>query len=136
MQSQSSTSIIKSPAKFVSHKVISLETRIVERFVPDRLLLFYLNTLDNRVPVKAIDGVVNGLGKLPRKVRSSLITATYNYVPDAVASSRKASAMISGIGKYIPDRIVPPESIEDWEHVKAKFHIPTLIAKERRKLKR
>ena len=136
MQDNKSTSIIKSPARFVSHKVISLETRIVERFVPDRLLLFYLNTLDNRVPVKAIDGVVNGLGKLPRKVRSSLITATYNYVPDSVASSRKASAMISGIGKYIPDRIVPPESIEDWKHVKAKFHIPTLLAKERRKLEK
>ena len=136
MQDKRSKSIIKSPARFVSHKVISLETRIVERFVPDRLLLFYLNTLDNRVPARAIDGVVNGLGKLPRKVRSSLITATYNYVPDSVASSRKASAMISGIGKYIPDRIVPPESIKDWENVKAKFHIPTLLAKERRKLKK
>ena len=134
MQDKQRNSIAKSPGRFVSHKIMSLETKIVERFVPDRLLLFYLNTLDNRVSVKAIDGVVNGLGRLPRKVRSSLITATYNYVPDSVANSRKASAMISGIGKYIPDRIVPPESIEDWEHVKAKFHIPTLLVKERRKL--
>ena len=132
MKSNRATSIIQPPARFVSRKVISLEAKMVERFVPDRLLLFYLNTLDNRVPLRAIDGVINGLGKLPRKVRSSLITATYDYVPDTVASSRKASALISGIGKYIPDRIVPPESIEDWSHVKAKFHIPTLLTKGQR----
>ena len=136
MPSKSAKSIIQPPAKFVSRKVISLESKIVDRFVPDRLLLFYLNTIDNRIPARAIDGVINGLGRLPRKLRSSLITATCDYVPDTVASSRKASALISGIGKYIPDRIVPPESIEDWEQVKAKFHIPTLLTKEQRKLKK
>ena len=136
MPSKSAKSIIQPPVKFVSRKVISLESKIVDRFVPDRLLLFYLNTIDNRIPAREIDGVINGLGRLPRKVRSSLITATCDYVPDTVASSRKASALISGIGKYIPDRIVPPESIEDWEQVKVKFHIPTLLTKEQRKLKK
>ncbi len=136
MPSKSAKSIIQPPAKFVSRKVISLESKIVDRFVPDRLLLFYLNTIDNRIPPRAIDGVINGLGRLPRKVRSSLITATCDYVPDTVASSRKASALISGIGKYIPDRIVPPESIEDWEQVKAKFHIPTLLTEARRQAKK
>jgi len=118
------------PAKFVSKKVISLETRAIERFVPDRLLLFYLNVLDKRVPPKAIDGIVEGLDKLPPKVRSSLITAADEYVPDTVASSRKVSAVISAVYKYVPDRVIPPESSESWAKVKTKFHIPTLLKRD------
>jgi hypothetical protein len=118
------------PAKFVTKKVLALEAKAVERFVPDRLLLFYLNTLDKRVPPKAIDGIVDGLDKLPPKVRSSLITAADEYVPDTVASSRKVSAVISAVYKYVPDRIIPPESTENWAKVKAKFHIPTLLKRD------
>ncbi|UCG82151.1 MAG: hypothetical protein JSW38_08025 [Dehalococcoidia bacterium] len=125
-------SIFQPPARFVSHKVISLEVKAVDRFVPDRLLLFYLNTLDKRIPPKAIDGIINGLDKLPPKVRSSLITAADEFVPDTVACSRKVSAVISGVYKYIPDRIIPPESVENWAHVKSKFHIPTLLSRDRR----
>ena len=123
-------SVFEPPTKFVSHKVISLEVKAVEKLVPDRLLLFYLNTLDRRVPPRAIDGIINGLDKLPLKVRSSLIAAADEYVPDTVASSRKASAVISAVYKYVPDRIIPPESIDEWVHVKTKFHIPTLLKKE------
>ena len=123
-------SILEPPAKFASHKVISFEVKMVERLVPDRLLLFYLNTLDKHVPSRAIDGVINGLDKLPPKVRSSLITAADEYVPDTVASSRKVSAVISGVYKYVPDRIIPPESAENWANVKTKFHIPTLLSRE------
>ena len=50
-------SVFRPPVKFVSHKVITLEVRAVDRLVPDRLLLFYLNTLDRRVPPKAIEGI-------------------------------------------------------------------------------
>lgn len=125
-------SMLQPPARFVSHKVISLEVKAVERFVPDRLLLFYLNTLDKRIPPKAINGIINGLDKLPPKVRSSLITAADEYVPDTVACSRKVSAFISGVYKYIPDRIIPPESAENWAHVKTKFHIPTLLSRDSR----
>jgi hypothetical protein len=113
----------------MSERVISLEVKTVDRYVPDRLLLFYLNALDNRVPPKAIDGVINRLEKLPPKVRSSLITAADEYVPDTAASSRKVSAVIAGVYKYVPDRIIPPESIEDWSNVKTKFHIPTLLSR-------
>jgi hypothetical protein len=122
--------VLEPPTKFVSHKVISLEVKMVDRLVPDRLLLFYLNTLDKRVPSKAIDGIINSLDKLPTKVRSSLITAADEYVPDTVASSRKVSAVISGVYKYVPDRIIPPESTDNWANVKMKFHIPTLLSKE------
>ena len=133
MSSREKRSIFEPPAKFISKKVISLEVKLVERWVPDRLLLFYLNTLDKRVPPKAIDRLINGLDKLPKKVRSSLISTADEYVPDTVASSRKVSAVISGVYKYVPDRIIPPESAEDWANVKMKFHIPTLLSREARR---
>ena len=129
MLSRKRKSIFEPPAKFVSKKVISLEVKLVDRLVPDRLLLFYLNTLDKRVSPKAIDTVINGLDKLPQKVRSSLITAADEYVPDTVASSRKVSAIISGVYKYVPDRIIPAESAKGWANVKMKFHIPTLLSR-------
>ena len=125
-------SILQPPARFLSHKVISFEVKAVERLVPDRLLLFYLNTLDKRIPPKAINGIINGLDKLPPKVRSSLISAADEYVPDTVASSRKVSAVISGVYKYVPDRIIPLESAQNWANVKTKFHIPTLISRDSR----
>jgi len=129
MPQKRKTSTVESSIKSMSERVISLEVKTVERYVPDRLLLFYLNALDNRVPPKAIDGVINRLEKLPPKVRSSLITAADEYVPDTAASSRKVSAVIAGVYKYVPDRIIPPESIEDWSNVKTKFHIPTLLSR-------
>jgi hypothetical protein len=125
-------SVFEPPAKFVSEKVISFEVKLVESLVPDRLLLLIMNTLDNRVPPRAIDGVIKSLDKLPPKVRSTLIYAADEYVPDTVASSRKVSAVISGIGKYVPDRIIPEESAEEWSNVKMKFHIPTLMVPETR----
>jgi len=122
-------SILAPPAKSFYRKVISLEVKVVERCVPDRLLLFYLNTLDKRVPPKAIDTVIEGLDKVPPKVRSSLITAADEFVPDTVASSRKVSAVIAAIYKYVPDRIIPPESANRWSNLKMKFHIPTLLSR-------
>ena len=122
-------STVESSIKSMSERVISLEVKTVDRYVPDKLLLFYLNALDKHVPPKAIDGVISGLDKLPPKVRSSLITAADEYVPDTAASSRKVSAVIAGVYKYVPDRIIPPESIEDWSNVKTKFHIPTLLSR-------
>jgi hypothetical protein len=127
-------SVFRPPAKFISHRVISLEVKAVDTLVPDRLLLLYLNALDKRVPPKAIDGIIRGLDKLPPKVRSSLISAADEYVPDSVASSRKVSAVVSGVYKYVPDDIIPPESAENWANVKTRFHIPTLLSRDRRSL--
>jgi hypothetical protein len=50
-----------------------------------------------------------------------------------VASSRKVSAVISAVYKYVPDRIIPPESAEEWSNVKTKFHIPTLLSREEKR---
>ena len=123
------TSVFETPDRFISGKLISLEVKLVDTCVPDWLLLFYLNALDKRVPPKAIDRIISGLGKLPQKVRSSLITAADEYVPDTVASSRKICAVLAGIGKYIPDRVIPSEAAEGWSNVKTKFHIPTLVSR-------
>jgi len=125
--------VLEPPTKYISEKVISFEVKAVEKFVPDKLLLFSLNTLDKHIAPRAIDGIIYGLEKLPPKVRSSLITAADEYIPDTVASSRKVSAVISAVYKYVPDRVIPPESAEDWAHVKTKFHIPTLLSRECRR---
>jgi hypothetical protein len=129
MPQKRKNSMLKPPTKYVYRKVASLEVKVVDKCVPDRLLLFYLNMLDKHVPPKAIDGIISGIDKLPPKVRSSLITAIDEYDPDTAASSRKVSAVISGVYKYVPDRIIPPESAEDWSNVKTKFHIPTLLSR-------
>jgi hypothetical protein len=50
------------------------------------------------------------------------------YVPDEVANSRKVCAVIAGVGKYIPDEIIPPESTGRWDNLRTKFHIPKLIS--------
>ena len=121
------------PVRFVSKRVILLEVKAVDRYVPDSMLLLFMNTLDKRVPPEVIDGVISGLDVLPPKLRSSIITAAITaadrYVPDTAASSRKVSSVIAGICKYVPDRIIPPESVEEWSNVKTKFHIPTLLSR-------
>lgn len=120
---------LEPPVRFVSTRVISLQVQVVDRYVPDRVLLIFMNVLDKHVPSEVINGVISGLDILPPKVRSSLITAADRYIPDSAASSRRISAVIAGIYKYIPDRIIPPESAEDWSNVKMKFHIPTLLSR-------
>jgi len=115
--------------RFVLIRTIPVFVKAVDRYVPDSMLLSFMNTLDKRVPPEVIDGVVGGLDLLPPKVRSSLISAAERYIPDSAASSRKVSAVIASIYKYVPDRIIPRESMEDWSNVKTKFHIPTLLSR-------
>ncbi|MBE0481557.1 MAG: hypothetical protein IBX68_11335 [Dehalococcoidia bacterium] len=134
MDTKRRRSILEPSAKFVSKTVISFEVRMVDTVVPDKLLLLLVNTLDKHVPPKAIKGVIYGLDKLPARVRASLISAADDYVPDSVASSRKVSAVVSNVGKYVPDRIIPPDSADEWSNVKSKFHIPTLLSKRNYRL--
>ena len=118
----------RSPAKTVSHKVLALETKVVDSYVPARLLLFYLNLLDKRVPPRVKSAVVDGVGKyVPDKIRAAALTAADDYVPDDVANSWKICAVIAAIGKYIPERVVPAQSAETWENLRVKYHIPTLV---------
>jgi len=46
------------PARNISNKVIGLEVKAVNAFVPRRLLLFYVNLLDRRVPPKVKTSMV------------------------------------------------------------------------------
>jgi hypothetical protein len=120
----------RSPAKEISHKVIALEVKVVDSYVPARLLLFYLNLLDKRVPPKVKTAVVDGVGKyVPGKIRAAALRAADDYVPDDVANSWKICAVIAGIGKYVPEKIIPAQAAETWESLRVKYHIPTVIEK-------
>jgi len=114
-------------------KGFSLFVKVVDKYAPDRLLLFALKFLDNHVPNRLISFAINVVEKLaPRRLRSTAIAAADEYVPDEVANSRKICAVLAAIGKYIPDEIIPPESIARWENLRTKFHIPKLIASRQR----
>ena len=122
-------SIVRSLAK----KGFSFLVRAVDRYAPDRLLLFGLNFLDKRVPNRLISFAIKVLRKLaPRRLRSTAIAAADEYVPDEVANSRKVCAVIAGVGKYIPDEMIPPESAGRWESLRTKFHIPKLVSSRRK----
>jgi hypothetical protein len=131
MPSKAKRSILEPPAKFVSQKVLSLDAKVVEKYVPDKLLLLLINALDKRASPRTIDAIMDKIEKhISTKLRASLLTVADEYVPDTVASSRKVSSVIAGICKYIPDRIIPAESAEKWSNLKTKFSIPTLLVKE------
>jgi len=101
---------LRSPARNISHKVIGLEVKAVNAFVPRRLLLFYVNLLDRRVPPKVKTSIVDGIGKLPEDVRASLLVVADEYVPQDVDNSWKFCAVVAGIcqvhtGEDNPDAV-------------------------------
>lgn len=114
----------------MAHMLLNFAVRVIDRSVPDVVLRFYMNLLDRRVPPRVICTVVDSVDAVPNKLLSSAIIAADEYVPDSVANSRKVCAVLAGLGKYIPDRVIPPESAERWENVKTKFHIPTLVMRK------
>lgn len=116
-------------SRSLAEKWFSAFVKLVDRYAPDRLLLFALNFLDKRVPNRLISFAINVVERLvPRRLRSTAIAAADEYVPDAVANSRKVSVVIAGVGKYIPDKLVPAESTERWENLRTKLHIPRLVS--------
>jgi len=113
----------------LAKKWFSLFVRVVDKYAPDRLLLFGLNFLDKRVPNRLISFAIKWVERLPaRKLISSVIATADEYVPDEVANSRKVCTVLAGVGKYIPDEIIPPESTGRWENLRTKFHIPKLVS--------
>lgn len=113
----------------IAAKWFSTFVRFVDKYAPDRLILFALNFLDRRVPNRLITFAISAVERLvPRRLRSTAIAAADEYVPDTVANSRKTCTVIAAVGKYIPDRIIPPESTDSWQNLKTKFHIPKLIS--------
>jgi hypothetical protein len=118
-------SIIRSLAK----RGFFIFVKAVDKYAPDRLLLFGLNFLDKRVPNRLISFAIRVVEKLvSNRLRSIVIAAVDEYVPDEVANSRKVCTVLAGVGKYIPDEVIPPESTERWENLRTKFHIPKLIS--------
>lgn len=115
--------------RFLAGKGFSLFVKVVDKYAPDRLLLFALNFLDKHVPNRLISFAIKWAEKLaPRRLRSTAIAAADEYVPDEVANSRKVCAVLAAVGKYIPDEMIPPESTGRWENLRTKFHIPKLVS--------
>jgi hypothetical protein len=103
--------------------------KAVDKYAPDRLLLFGLNFLDKHIPNRLISFAIRVVEKVvSNRLRSFAINIADEYVPDEVANSRKVCAVIAGVGKYIPDELIPPESTGRWENIRTKFHIPRLIS--------
>jgi hypothetical protein len=129
MASQDKKSKLDSIIRSLAKKGFSLLVKVVDKYAPDRLLLFGLNFLDKRVPNRLISFAIRVVKKLaPNRLRSTAIAAADEYVPDEVANSRKVCTVLAGVGKYIPDEIIPPESTGRWENLRTKFHIPKLIS--------
>ena len=125
------------PARYVSRRVILAYLDMVERYMPDKLLLFFINTLDTHVPTKAVDFVIDRADQyVPHRMRIFLIAFADQCVPDTVGDFRKVSSFIAGFGKYIPDRVIPQDSIDNWLNIKLKLHIPTLLSRGREKAHR
>jgi hypothetical protein len=118
-------SVIRSLAK----RGFFIFVKAVDKYAPDRLLLFGLNFLDKRVPNRLISFAIRVVEKVAsNRLRSFVINIAHEYVPDEVANSRKVCAVIAGVGKYIPDELIPPESTGKWDNLRTKFHIPRLIS--------
>jgi len=117
--------------RFYLDSVSLVDTIFVDRFVPDILLLYLMNTLDRIVRPQTINTLINKMEILVSpKVRSSLIEVADQCALDAAASSRKVSAIVAFVGKYIPDSFIPPESAQAWSNLKLKLHVPTLISRK------
>jgi len=77
-------SVIRSLAK----RGFFLLVKAVDKYAPDRLLLFGLNFLDKRVPNRLISFAIRAVEKLvSNRLRSIVIAAADEYVPDEVAYS-------------------------------------------------
>jgi len=118
-------SVIRSLAR----RVFFIFVKAVDKYAPDKLLLFGLNFLDKRVPNRLISFAIRVVEKVvSNRLRSFVIAIADEYVPDEVANSRKVCTVLAGLGKYIPDELIPPESAGRWENLRTKFHIPRLIS--------
>jgi hypothetical protein len=133
MATQEERSKFDSVVRALAKKGFTLFVKAVDRYAPDRLLLFALNFLDKRVPNRLITFAIKVLKRLASaRLRATAIAAADEYVPDEVANSRKVCAVIAGVGKYIPDEVIPPESAGRWDNLRTKFHIPRLVSSRRK----
>lgn len=120
----------RSSIRDFSHRVIALEVKAVDAWIPRRLLLLSIcavDRLDRRVPPRVKTTIVQRIGRLPEDVRASLIEAADEFVPEDVDNSWKFCSVLAGICKYIPETVIPMCSAEKWERLRFRYHIPTLI---------
>jgi hypothetical protein len=117
--------------RFFIEKWALLYTILIEIFVPDKLILYYLNILDRIVKPHMIGALIKRVAiLLSPKARSSLIEVADYCDLNTAANSRKICAIIAYTGKYIPDWMIPQEAADAWSNLKLKFHVPTLLSRE------
>lgn len=129
------------------HGAVDVLKRFVDRFVPLQPITFVLSTFDRCVPplFRRIDRVVQRRVKVTderlikdtvsRKVDGgekfvshkevpNFITGGERHIPRDAFPSRKMGTIIAGVGKYVPDQVVPTDSIQEWLKLKERFGIP------------
>ncbi len=134
-------------ASQTAHGAVDVLIGFVDRFVPQHLIAFLLNTFDRLGPplargvdrmllrrVKVTDErllkgtvsrtVVEAEKYLSRKVVPAIIAGVERHVPPDTTPSRKVSTIVTGVGKYVPDHVVPTESVEQWLNLKERLGIP------------
>ena len=125
------------------HTIIAIEIKLVDRFVPQRVIDFIVSKLDWLLPrfarilnrhviiraretdARYLKGTVSKTVQgaetyLSYKIAPAVIHGVEQHLPEA-ASSRKISSIVAGVGKYIPDSVIPTEYIEQWLHLKERF---------------
>lgn len=121
--------------RFSLEKLALFYTILIDIFVPDKLILYYLNILDRIVKPETISALISRMAiLLSPKARSSLIEVADYCDLHTAANSRKISAIIAYTGKFIPDWMIPQEAADAWSNLKLKFHVPTLLSRERHDL--
>ena len=125
------------------HTIIAADIKAIDRLVPQKAVEFLVSNADRVVPrlastldrhlvsrVRAIDSryLKGALAKtlggaqtyLSYRIAPAVITGVERHLPEA-ASSRKISTIVAGVGKYVPDSVIPTEYIEQWLHLKERF---------------
>jgi 3-oxoacyl-[acyl-carrier-protein] synthase-3 len=125
------------------HSIIAIEIRIVDKLVPQKVINLTVSKADWVVP--RIAGILNRhlirrikeadqrylKGTVSRTVEGAKTYLSYRMAPAVIrgveqhlpqaASSRKISTIVAGVGKYVPDSVIPTEYIEQWLQLKERF---------------
>jgi 3-oxoacyl-(acyl-carrier-protein) synthase III len=125
------------------HTIIDLDIKVVDLLVPQtaidlivskadwlvprvansvsRHLVSRVRTIDSRYLKGTVARTLEGAETyLSYRVAPAVIRGVQKHVPEA-ASSRKISTIVAGVGKYVPDSVIPTAYIEEWLQLKERF---------------
>ncbi|MBM4445492.1 MAG: ketoacyl-ACP synthase III [Chloroflexi bacterium] len=125
------------------HRIIAADIKLVDILVPQRVINLLVSRTDRVAPglgglvnrhfisrvreadrrylkgtvAKTVEGAVTYLS---HGIAPVVIRGVQRHVPEAT-SSRKISTIVAGVGKYVPDSVIPTEYIEEWLQLKERF---------------